>query len=196
MAAAQGPRKTGIFNVSPVLKSMLVPGSGEFSLGNQKRGRLFFTSELVLLTGAIGTATLASYERTASRAYAVEKAGVALDGKDSQFWVDIGNYDSRDDYNDEHLYWRDYYSLYSSDPADNWEWKKTSQREHYDEMRVNSERLWVASGFIIGGLVVNHLISMIDTRYLVRMAAVDKMTYQPVVEQNTGWIGHKLSFYF
>ncbi len=184
------------FSISPVIKSLLIPGTGEFSIGNAKRGRILLSTEIALLASAVGTSTLARYEQSASQAYAAATAGVETEGKTNQFWVDIGNYNSRDAHNAEHLYWREYEALYSTDPEWNWQWEKTSQRDKYEDMRLLSERLKLASNFIIGGIVINHIISAIDTQYLLKTAGIADISYQPSIDPQVGSVRHSFSIYF
>ena len=98
--------------ISPVVKSLVLPGWGEYSLGNQIRGRIFVLSETTLFLAILGSHFISNRQETEFKAYAAEHAGINPVGKDRQFWVDIGNYSSLLAFNEEHLRWRDFNALY------------------------------------------------------------------------------------
>ena len=53
---------------SPVVKSLVLPGWGEYSLDNQIRGRIFVLSETVLLLAILGSYSVAQRQETEYKA--------------------------------------------------------------------------------------------------------------------------------
>ena len=103
----------GSFKLHPMVKSAILPGWGESSMHNSKRARLFLLTEISLLTAWVSAYTISGHQANQYQSFAVEHAGIDSRGKDHQYWVDIGNYSSMTNHNDEHLRFRDFESLYS-----------------------------------------------------------------------------------
>ena len=118
--------------ISPVVKSLVLPGWGEYSLGNQIRGRIFVLSETMLLLAILGSYSVSKRQDTEFKAYAAEHAGISPVGKDRQFWVDIGNYSSLLAFNEEHLRWRDFNALYEDNDTWTWAWDSNDNRERFE----------------------------------------------------------------
>ncbi|MFH1853515.1 MAG: hypothetical protein ABIA75_14340 [Candidatus Neomarinimicrobiota bacterium] len=192
---AQAAVKPPGLTLSPVVKSLILPGMGEYSLQNSQRGRFFMMTEIALLTGAIGLHTRADYTKTTYRAFAADHAGVSGGDKSDAFWIDIGNYISREEHNTEHLRFREFDVLYPNDEYWNWEWDSVSQRASYSRQRVAHDRLRLAAQFAFGGLALNHLVSAVDALYLSRIAGIEEISYQPRIDGN-GALIHSLVLYF
>ncbi len=165
--------------IHPMVKSAILPGWGESSLNNLKRAQIFRLSEISLITACISTYTLSSIKKSQYITFAVEHAQVDSKGKDHQYWVDIGNYQNLKSHNDEHLRFREIESLYSDNLANKWEWDSEKNRKEFESMRILSDRLAHAGKFIIGGIVINHMISSIDALYLSRIQSLEYIGFYP-----------------
>ncbi len=171
-----------IYGMNPVAKSFLLPGWGEYDLKRPVRGRTFLMSETVLWTSLISTLVIKNNYRDRSRAFAAEFAGVSPNEKDRQFWIDVGNYASRNDHNDEHLRFREYESLYPNNSEWNWEWVSENQRKRYRHDRVASDQWLLAAKFVAGGIVMNHIVSAIDALYIKRTSTIEKVSLIPIID--------------
>ena len=165
--------------ISPVVKSLVLPGWGEYSLDNQIRGRIFVLSETVLLLAILGSYSVSQRQETEFRAYAAEHAGISPDGKDRQFWVDIGNYSSLLAFNEEHLRWRDFNALYEDNDTWTWAWDSGNNRERFENMRIASDSWRLRGSFLIGGVVLNHIVSAIDALYLSKISNIKETVVSP-----------------
>jgi hypothetical protein len=143
--------------IPPTIKSAILPGWGEYES----------TFSFVKSSNII----------TTYQSIAAEHANVNIDGKNHQFWVDIGNYDSQYDYNDEHLRWREFDNLYPSEANWNWDWDTESKRKEFEDLRIESDRLKLVGKFFIGGIVLNHIISAIDVYYLKNISLKEKVEF-------------------
>ena len=92
--------------IHPIVKSLLVPGWGEASLGYQKSSRFFIHSEKILMVGCLSAYKIGDMKRNEYIAFANEHAG-AKNISDHRYWVDIGNYNSNQAFDEEHLRMRD-----------------------------------------------------------------------------------------
>ena len=175
------------FELNPVLKSSLIPGWGEAVLENNKRARLFSSIELSLWTACLATYTASFHQMLQYQSFAVEHAGVDADNKDHKYWVDIGNYIDIDQHNSEHLRWRYLDEIY--DESDRWLWDNKNNMKNFESMRIRSDMLSKTGEYVIGAIIMNHLLSAIDTLYLLRLKKENDVTIIPIInESNYGLI--------
>ena len=182
--------------ISPVVKSLVLPGWGEYSLDNQIRGRIFVLSETVLLLAILGSYSVSQRQETEFRAYAAEHAGISPDGKDRQFWVDIGNYSSLLAFNEEHLRWRDFNALYEDNDTWTWAWDSGNNRERFENMRIASDSWRLRGSFLIGGVVLNHIVSAIDALYLSKISNIKETVVSPHYNPYSDEMGLSLTVSF
>ena len=178
------------FELNPVLKSSLIPGWGEAVLENNKRARLFSSIELSLWTACLATYTASFHQMLQYQSFAVEHAGVDADNKDHKYWVDIGNYIDIDQHNSEHLRWRYLDEIY--DESDRWLWDNKNNMKNFESMRIRSDMLAKTGEYVIGAIIMNHLLSAIDTLYLLRLKKENDVTIIPIIEESN--YGLMLSF--
>lgn len=141
--------------------SLLLPGMGEVYANGFSSGKYFLMAE-----GALWL-TYATFEvygnslRDDSRAFAMAKAGVALEGKDDQYFIDIGNYLTIDEYNDKQLRDRDPDRLYPATGYD-WNWGTHEIRSAYRDQRIRSETMYNNRKFVVAAIIINHVASAIN----------------------------------
>ena len=181
---------------SPVVKSLVLPGWGEYSLDNQIRGRIFVLSETVLLLAILGSYSVAQKQEKEYKAYAAEHAGIDLIGKDRQFWVDIGNYSSLFTFNEEHLRWRDFNALYEDNDTWAWAWDSSNNRERFENTRIASDSWRLRGSFLIGGVVLNHIVSAIDALYLSKISNIQETVVSPNYNPHSDKMELSLTVYF
>ncbi len=176
--------------IDPVVKSLLVPGWGESSLGNQKSSSFFIHTEAILMISCLSAYKLGDIKRNEYIAFANEHAGAEY-VSDHRYWVDIGNYISDQAFDEEHLRMRDgkegQWSYYP------WLWKGgDNYRKRFEKMRINSDKLFFTGRFIIGGIILNHIVSGINTLYLKRMKNNKGLTLYPSIEMHD----NNINYYF
>ena len=170
------------FELNPVLKSTLIPGWGEAVLENNKRARLFSSIELSLWTACLATYTASYHQMLQCQSFAVEHAGVDADNKDHKYWVDIGNYIDIDQHNSEHLRWRYLDEIY--DESDRWLWDNKNNMKNFESMRIRSDMLAKTGEYVIGAIIMNHLLSAIDTLYLLRLKKENDVAIIPIIRES------------
>ena len=159
---------------NPYLKSMSIPGWGQYSLNEKKRSQIFFSSDISLLISYIGAKSAAKWYEQDYQAYAALYAQVDMSNKNSQFAYDIGKYNNIDAFNQENGRMRSE-SQYEYGKGYDWHWSSDSQRIEYESIRKKSMLFNKTTKFLIAGLIVNRLISVIDVLYLKRVV----LSYQP-----------------
>ena len=183
------------FKLHPMAKSALIPGWGESEQGKYLRARFFRLSELFLWTSCIGANTFSRYERSNYVSFASEHAGINPKGKTHQYWVDVGNYQNITLFNEEHLRFREPGDIYSTGVGYDWSWDTGSNRKKFENMRINSDGLAKTGEFLIGAIVLNHIVSAIDALYLVRLQRIQSINLNPVLHQN-GYSGFNIIITF
>ena len=183
-------------SIDPVIKSFLVPGWGQIELGYKNRSKTYTYIEIGILLSMYSSTKYSNELKRNYIAYASEHAAISTDGKDHEFWVDIGNYNTLNDYNDEHLRNREAGDLYPSNAQWNWNWDSPDSRKHFELKRIQSDKLKLLSTFTIGGLFLNHFISSIDALYLKRLTSSNKFSIKPYFHNNDMILGYKIDFKF
>ncbi|MBN1782774.1 hypothetical protein JW948_16680 [bacterium] len=150
------------------LLSMLVPGTGEMMLGNRKMAVVFFSTELTLWTSYFLLNWFSDVRASDYRLYAASHAGIDMHGKDDQYYVDIENFTDISAYNQAMLQQRRPQLMYPENTSYDWSWDSENAMNKYRRIRINSDQFKNAGLFMIGGVVLNHLISGIDAVRIAR----------------------------
>ena len=181
-------------SIDPVIKSFLVPGWGQSDLGFKNRSKIFNYIEVGILLSIFSTSKFSNEIKRNYIAYASEHAGIIANDKDREFWVDIGNYNSINDYNNEHLRNREFGDLYPQNNKWSWNWDSEKNRTYFESNRIQADKLKLFSSFTLGALFVNHFISSIDALYLKRLLSQKKMSIKPYILNNDLIVGYAFEF--
>ncbi|MBI3766470.1 MAG: hypothetical protein HY277_08215 [Ignavibacteriales bacterium] len=151
-----------------VLYSMLLPGMGEMYVGNYGMGKYFTIAEGALWITLLGFDRYGNWIQDDARNFAAQHAQAKIDGKDEQFFIDIGNDNDVYAYNQRILQNRDEHKVYSEDPNAGfyWKWDAPTNREFYREERVSSNQMFNNTRFVAAAIGVNHLVSAINAARL------------------------------
>ena len=155
------------FELEPKIQSLIIPGWGEYSIGKTKRAKNFFIRETILFLTFINNYKMYKWYESDYIAFAELHANVSMDGKPYLFNVNIGHYNSRDDYNSIMELQR----LPSEKYLGNkyfWNWDNENNRIKYDQIRISSVTAKKYTKFGIGGMILHRLVSFFDIIYLER----------------------------
>ena len=163
-AITPSPLENSKVSKSPILKSLVIPGLGELSLGEKKRAKLFGGLEIALWL--LVAESIQSKEKSRSNmiSYAAIHAGASLKGKDHQFALDVANYLSVEDFNQEQQRMRLSGRVYSTDDY-NWKWDSQDHQEQYWNYIRRRAKARKIGMFAIGGMIVNRIVSGINVSY-------------------------------
>ena len=178
--------------IHPFIKSAIIPGWGEKSLGKTDRARFFLTTEISLWTICFGTYTFADHTKRKYTAYAAKHAGINTRGKSHKYWVDIGNYIDSEAHNSEHLRWRDFDELYGEENS--WKWDSPSSMEKFEDYRIKSDILFKTGSYVIGAIVLNRIISSIDVLYLLNIENIKNISFYPAITREYFGLQFMLTF--
>ena len=123
--------------------------------------------ELTLWSAFLGFHNLSIHKSLQYKSYAVKHAGVSIENKNHKYWVDIGNYQSLSDHNEEHLRWRQINDIYNKNF--DWSWESRNHMEKFEEMRIGSDKLAKYGQYTLGLITLNHIVSCINSLYLSKL---------------------------
>jgi len=142
-----------------VISSLLVPGMGQTYVGSFRTGKYYFFAESGLWLAYAGFRVYGNWLHQDAQAYATEHAGANFNGKNDQFEVNIGNFNTTDEYNQQKLLNREYNLMYAGSQYQ-WDWQGSdANRLQFKNIRIQSASVYDNSRFLIGAVVVNHIIS-------------------------------------
>ena len=184
----------GSLPLHPIAKSFLMPGSGERDLGYHKSSKFFMQSEVLLFTACYSAFKTSDLIERKYISYASKHAG-ATTPIDERYWTDIGNYDTNNDFDSEHLRMRDSKEGQWSDHP--WDWQSDHiKRKKFENMRIKSDKYFLVGKFLVGGVIMNHIISSINTLYILRINEDNTLSLKPSIQKSNGIYRYGLSLEF
>ncbi len=142
--------------------SLLLPGMGELYAEGFSSGKYFLIAEGALWLGYAAVEIHGNDLRDGARSYAVAHAGVDGTGKDDDFYVDIGNFMTLEEYNEKRLRDRELERVYDPAAGYSWRWDADASRMTYKDQRIASENMYNNRKFIGIAILVNHVVSAIN----------------------------------
>ncbi|MCL4548652.1 MAG: hypothetical protein M1495_08795 [Bacteroidetes bacterium] len=149
-----------------VLYSLLLPGMGELYANRYDTGKYFTIADGVLWGVFAGFNIYGNWQEKNYKSFAESKGGVSLNGKDSDYYANIGNYLSIDEYNAAMDLQGNFSKVYNT-ATQYWKWNSNDQRREYRNMWSSSEQAFNNERFAIGALILNRVISAINAVRLV-----------------------------
>lgn len=146
------------------LYSIVIPGMGQVYADRFDVGKYFIISEASLWLGYAAFTIYGNWLLNDAYNFAAIHAGITNDGKerDDKFYVDIGNYDNYEQYNNEKLIFGQYESLYLPENGYYFWWDDIANRRKYREDKLSGDRIKNDRLFIVGAILVNHIVSAIS----------------------------------
>jgi hypothetical protein len=164
-ATAAAERKSGTL---AVLASIVLPGMGELYAGRFDAGKYPLMVEGGLWLGLIGVNSYGMWIQDDARTFASQHAGVNGAGKDDQFYVNIENYSTLDEYNSAQLVQYNFNAVYPNTAEWQWSWDADANRSAYRQQRIHSDEMHNAVAFFVMGMVANRIWSAIESALFVR----------------------------
>lgn len=149
-----------------ILYSALLPGMGELYAGNYGLGKYLTIADGVFWGVFAGLNIYGNQQEDNYRSFATSYGGANTDGKDDQFFADMADYVSVEQYNEAKKLERNFDALYNTE-THYWEWNDNNQRREYRGMWSDSENAFNNVRFAVGALVLNRVVSVINAVRLV-----------------------------
>jgi hypothetical protein len=121
-------------------------------------------------------------------AYGALYADADMGGKDYSFIVNMSNYDSMEDYNQNMMIHHNanYFNDIYEDPSYYWQWDSTKKRLKFNDMRESSIVSEKFAEFAVAGLIISRLVSVINVIYLSNKDSGVKLNAFVMPEKNDG----------
>ncbi len=145
-----------------ILYSALLPGLGEYYVGNRKKARYFFAVEALSWIGLISFRTYSGWKEDDYISFAAEKAGADLEGKSDDFRDWVGFYDDIDQYNTLGRVLESSRPYLEDNASNHWRWQTLADKNAYREIKNRSKEADRRADFMIGLMVLNRIVSVID----------------------------------
>jgi len=143
-----------------VVASLLIPGMGELYAGSFATGKYYLIAEGGLWLTYGGFRMHSDWLLRDAQTFASQHAGANFNNKDDQYSVNIGNFNTTLDYSDTKSRNREYDQLSQyARPEYQWNWDTDANRLKFKNLRIQSSEVKNNAKFIIGAIVVNHLLS-------------------------------------
>jgi len=144
------------------LYSALIPGAGQYYLGNRRTARYFFAAEAFTWIGYISLRSYGNWRRDDYINYAAVHAGAQLEGKSDEFLSWVGFYNSIRDFNNLGRAYDPERSYLPNSPENYWEWRTDEERQTFRDLRNSSKEAYRRSEFMIGLAIVDRVVSVVE----------------------------------
>jgi hypothetical protein len=159
-AAATTPTIGGAF-----MRSLLIPGWGQLRGGAKPAARNFLAAEVLLWSGFAALEVYGGWLKNDYKLFSANHAGAQIFGKDDQFFVEMGNFISVEEYNQNRLRRRDVEGLY--DPATYfWRWDTDANRQKFFNLRKRSDKAYARAELVAAAVIANHIVSGIHAAWV------------------------------
>lgn len=147
-----------------MIYSLLVPGMGQLYTKRFDVGKYFLISEAALWTAFASFTLYGNWLLNDAYNYSVLHAGVIKGdkAKDDNFWINISNYDNVEQYNNDMLEQGNYDQVYFPGSGFDFTWDNVSNRKNYREDKLSGDRIKNDRLFVVGAILINHLISAVS----------------------------------
>ncbi len=145
-----------------VAYSLLLPGMGELYAGGFDSGKYFLIAESGLWLTFTSFELYGNWLQNDARKFAAGHSAASVDGKDDQFFVNIGNFNNVYDYNEKKLRDRDLGGLYDVSGPFFWRWDSDQSRMKFRDLRVKSDNVINNVRFVVGAIIINHIASAVN----------------------------------
>jgi hypothetical protein len=145
-----------------VVYSLVLPGMGELYAGGFDNGKYFLMAESGLWMTFASFELYGNWLQNDARRFAAAHGSASIDGKDDQFFVNVGNFSSVYDYNEKKLRDRDVVDVYDPNGSYFWQWDNDQSRLRFRDLRVKSDNVFNNVRFVVGAIIVNHIASAIN----------------------------------
>ncbi|MEO0185001.1 MAG: hypothetical protein ABIL22_00690 [candidate division WOR-3 bacterium] len=185
--------------MNPILASAIMPGWGELILQRKNEARTFFIIEGSLWFSYSTLKWSGHKLENSSRIFAFEHAGANPLRDDVEYFDNLEDYNSSDDYNllvehDASLYYpndpqrqQEYIQEHGYFGEDQWEWDTLTNRNFYWQRRKSARENLRRASFMTGFMIINRVVSVINV-------AVFKQESNLGLEAEPGKIGITYKF--
>lgn len=163
-----------------LIRSLIMPGWGQYLLGDSNTARKFILAEAGLWLGYFTAREAANWFEQDYRAFATLHAGASNQREPDIYYYRLGQYDSIYEFNETQLRQRSISDVYELGVGKDWQWNSIANRERYNELRKASLLAAKGASFILGGMIVNRAASAIHVLFLTRTEVETSAYWTPL----------------
>jgi len=178
VSSSPGKKSGGI----ALILSLLLPGAGHFYIDRMDVGKYFLGAEAMSWLGYAGLQVYGDALQDDSRTFAAENAGVNKDGKDKDYFANIGNYNNIYEYNNYMLATGRYDEVYDV-TTNYWNWNTTVNKDDFESQRKKSERVYNTRVVFGTTAIINRIVSSISALILTNKKSPTTLNFQPELIQ-------------
>ncbi|TVQ67938.1 MAG: hypothetical protein EA360_01190 [Balneolaceae bacterium] len=181
-------------------RSMILPGWGHLysQQASNQRGAVHLVSEALLLSALVGirirSHTLEDNYLTLVRL----RSGIDLTTRGRAFRLAVGQFNSLEEFNEYQLRSRNWHRLIVPTDENNWQWQSSRDREQFNRLRSDRDRLLNQIPALIGMMALNRVSSALSAyRQTKESGRTAEVRFQPLINE-TGEAGAlaKLTLHF
>lgn len=176
--AQQNPKPQGAF-----IRSLIVPGWGHYYSNHDqwKRGQVHLGTEVALIVSYLGFSVRAENLETQYETLASLKAGVDISNRSRSFRIALGDFNSLQEYNDFQLRGRNWNRIFNDQASNRWNWENEEDRNNYNNLRSDVDRVRNQLPALFGLMVVNRVISAVSAYNLAKnQSEIPEISLLPV----------------
>jgi hypothetical protein len=142
--------------------SALLPGAGEYYVGNRDKAKYFFATEALTWIGFASFRIYGNWKKSDYIDYGNINASAQLDDKSDDFLDLVGFYESIDEYNSFGRVYDPERPYLFDTPENHWRWLSSEQQATYRELKNQSREAYRRSEFMLGVAIVTRVVSIVD----------------------------------
>jgi len=143
------------------LYSALVPGGGQYYLGQRRTARYFFAAEAFTWVSYLSFHMYGDWRKNDYIRYAATYANARLEGRSDDFVSWVGFYNNIREFNALGRAYDNERPYLQDTPENHWEWQSEEDRRTFRDLRNRSREAYRRSDFMIGVAVIDRVISII-----------------------------------
>jgi hypothetical protein len=174
------------------LMSLAMPGWGHHYVdkSNWTRGQFHLAAEAGLVLSYVGLRIHSNNLQQNWYTYARSEAGVDVEGRERNFRLAVGNFESLQAYNDYQERSRNWNLLYDDIPENRWSWTGTDNRSKYRDLRERFETIDQQLPALLSLMVVNRVVSAISAYNRARKQSSTASVHFAPYQGISGIVGH------
>ncbi|HKJ30330.1 MAG TPA: hypothetical protein VKA34_00815 [Balneolales bacterium] len=175
------------------LKSLVLPGWGHYYVNKHHwtRGKYHMAADALLIISYLGLRSYSDHLKNDMFTYAQTYSGTDIRNRERSYQLNVGEFDSRTEYNNFQERARNWDQLYPDTPKYYWQWKSDQNRLHYLSMKNSYDRTHEQLPTLITLMVANRIISGISAYLRARKkdAKIPQMSLSMPVYKTNGQHG-------
>jgi len=147
------------------VRSLILPGWGHYYVNSDqwRRGQIHLGTEVALIASYFGFRLRAGNLKDQYETLASLKAGVDISDRSRTFRLAVGDFNSLEEYNNFQLRSRNWNRLYEDESVNLWKWESEVDRDNYNNLKSDVDRVKNQLPAILGLMVVNRVLSAISS---------------------------------